>query len=336
MKVNKFLKNIFKSLVFISPIALSVSCSSSNNSTNKLEMIKNSIVKTDSSKEQEWNTFINQKYIQVILDRSFNSKEEKEKFIESQKSISDEYINKIKIASRFGNNIISEFDDGGGFLFLGNVKNLITYKSIDIKEELYSKNWLFFLFNIHRFNFFHFSDIEPDKAFKEDFIESLETNKKIFEDFYTPKKLNIIDLAVQEYDLSETSSETFEVNEENTSNKPQKTKEVNYNFEDRIYFLSEEGYIYFVRLFGTKKVTSFSDGTKKEEQTINKVYLNQYLYSFPKLVASKDKMNDFDLKKYIDVVAPWENSKLGFRDAIRILFIEEYGGETFRYTLIDA
>ncbi|MCU4706697.1 aromatic motif membrane protein [Mycoplasma sp. CSL7503-lung] len=332
MKKSKILKIFFSSFVFTVPLLMSLSCSNRTNDAKKLESIQNSIEKNDENKE--WENFINQKYIKLILDRSFNSKEEIQKYIQNQQSIKEKYFDDIKIASRFGNNIISDFDDDSSFF--SNGKNYITDKSADIKEELYSKNWLFFLFNINRFNFFHFSDIEPDKAFKEDFIEGLETNKKIFKDFYNPKKLQIIDAAIQEYDLRELSVKNFEENEENSNSSKYKTKETTYKYEDRIYFLSGEGYIYFVRVFGTKKVTKYNNNETFESKNVDRVYLNQYLYSFPKLILSNDKLNDFDLKKYIDTVAPWESSKIKPSDAKRTLFVEEYGGETFRYTLIDV
>ncbi|MBU4693171.1 hypothetical protein KQ876_03040 [Mycoplasma sp. CSL7491-lung] len=329
MKKSKILKIVFSSFIFSLPLLMSLSCSNTSTNVEKLQSAQNFIKKNDENKE--WENFINQKYIKLILERSFNSKDEIRKYIQNQQSVEEKYFDDIKIASRFGNNIISDFDDETSFF--SNGKNFITEKSADIKEQLYSKNWLFFLFNINRFNFFHFSDIEPDKAFKEDFIEDLETNKKIFNDFYNPKKLQIIDAAIQEYDLREFSVKNFE---KNPNSSTYKIKETIYKYEDRIYFLSEEGYIYFIRVFGTKKVTKYNNNEVIERKNVDRVYLNQYLYSFPKLILSNDKLNDFDLKKYIDTVAPWESSKIKPSDAKRTLFVEEYGGETFRYTLIDV
>ncbi|MGZ9800679.1 aromatic motif membrane protein [Mycoplasma sp. AC1221] len=104
-------------------------------------------------------------------------------------------------------------------------------------------------------------------------------------------------------------------------------KKPTYHYEERIFMLTKQGYILSFEIETTEK------GGKK---TITRKKLSEYIYTYPKLLLSKQKLEDFDLKKYVNSTRIWADPNVSPSPATKVIFEEEYGGREMRYTLINT
>ncbi|MCU9934113.1 hypothetical protein NWE61_02900 [Mycoplasmopsis felis] len=65
-------------------------------------------------------------------------------------------------------------------------------------SKLLTENWLFYLFNIDKFKFIQYPDIQTDEFAIQDNQDEVESKQKIFSDFYSPKSNLILDYVIQE------------------------------------------------------------------------------------------------------------------------------------------
>lgn len=111
-------------------------------------------------------------------------------------------------------------------------------------------------------------------------------------------------------------------------NKEVDEDEENYKkIEERIYFLTNEGYIF--RLDLEVKIN-------KDKKIIIKNEVFQYINTYPKLLISENKLNNFSLNEYIRSTQDWPSANLTYSGATKSNFDELNGGRNIRYTLIDA
>ncbi|MCU9938734.1 hypothetical protein NW739_02915 [Mycoplasmopsis felis] len=167
------------------------------------------------------------------------------------------------------------------------------------------------MFNIDKFKFIQYPDIQTDEFAIQDNQDEVESKQKIFSDFYSPKSNLILDYVIQE-----------------RVNKEVDEDEENYKkIEERIYFLTNEGYIF--RLDLEVKIN-------KDKKTIIKNEVFQYINTYPKLLISENKLNNFSLNEYIRSTQDWPSANLTYSGATKSNFDELNGGRNIRYTLIDA
>ncbi|UWV79093.1 hypothetical protein ONA02_03205 [Mycoplasmopsis felis] len=167
------------------------------------------------------------------------------------------------------------------------------------------------MFNIDKFKFIQYPDIQTDEFAIQDNQDEVESKQKIFSDFYSPESNLILDYVIQE-----------------RVNKEVDEDEENYKkIEERIYFLTNEGYIF--RLDLEVKIN-------KDKKTIIKNEVFQYINTYPKLLISENKLNNFSLNEYIRSTQDWPSANLTYSGATKSNFDELNGGRNIRYTLIDA
>ncbi|UWD34578.1 aromatic motif membrane protein [Mesomycoplasma molare] len=306
------MKRIFKKIIFSLFLLFSfcsASCSHQKEIGVNSKELKDLVVFNE--REIKWNNFLNKSYVDTILKMVFNNNEkEKEKYIESQKKLDDNYLEELKTWVRYSNNIVFPYDKTERFILSssGQKRNFVTSFGSEKLDELYNKNWLFFLFNLDKFVFLQYPDVSTSDNENKELIDEIEASKRIYDDFYVSQSNEIIDYVIQKYNI--------EVNEIDNSEL----------YEDRIFLLTKDGRIIRFDISGSKT---------NDKINIRNSSLHSYLYSYPKLIKSANKLNDFDLKKYVEVVKEWGDFDYKFSESKKIIYIDEYGNREFRYTLIN-
>ncbi|MEI2462320.1 aromatic motif membrane protein [Mycoplasmopsis felis] len=305
---NKLIKLIATFSLFSFLIPLSISCT--QETKNEIKYRKTIEVNAN---EEKWNSFVNQKHIQYILNKLYSNEQEINDYINSQKEINvNEYLKNLKTWFRYANNIIRPHDRGRfDFQTFKTLRNFTTQKGDEAISKLLTENWLFYLFNIDKFKFIQYPDIQTDEFAIQDNQDEVESKQKIFSDFYSPESNLILDYVIQE-----------------RVNKEVDEDEENYKkIEERIYFLTNEGYIF--RLDLEVKIN-------KDKKIIIKNEVFQYINTYPKLLISENKLNNFSLNEYIRSTQDWPSANLTYSGATKSNFDELNGGRNIRYTLIDA
>ncbi|UWV84984.1 hypothetical protein NW066_05560 [Mycoplasmopsis felis] len=99
---NKLMKLIATFSLFSFLIPLSISCI--KETKNEIKYSKTIEVNAN---EEKWNSFVNQKHIQYILNKLYSNEQEINDYINSQKEINvNEYLKNLKTWFRYANNII--------------------------------------------------------------------------------------------------------------------------------------------------------------------------------------------------------------------------------------
>ncbi|WP_029512683.1 aromatic motif membrane protein [Mycoplasmopsis iners] len=292
MKIKKLLLSSVLSVPF-----LPVSCVNSPiNTLNKQEAYEHFSVMDNSYED-----FVQNNLIQEVLSQLFPNEEEKNTYIQEQNKLNNEtYTNKIQAALKYANHLTYSLNLNrvawtSGKASILNVAN-------EIIDNLREKNWLFFLYNLHRFTFVQ-DQLEGGSDYQSvEKRSEAEENMLLYQNFYQPKSNKIIDFVIQEYSNDE------------------------YENIKQVYFLNEEGFIF-------KIVLSFA---KENEKIIErKAEVFGYVYTYPKLLKSNNKLKDFDLKKYVLATQSFENYNLYSSNTEAVLFTDKYGGKELVYTIVD-
>ncbi|WBP84320.1 aromatic motif membrane protein [Mycoplasmopsis edwardii] len=328
------MKKLFKKLLTFSatiPLALVVSCSHNLNDYStkdkQLESLKSVVDYKDKSVNEKWDLFLQRPHINAILNAVFKDKESKDKYIKSQKALGEEYFKEIKDALRYANNIVFPYDKGESYFDFKtfkyiSTKNYLVSSGSETLKTLYNENWLFFLFHLDRFVFIQFPDVATDILENKEIIDEIESNKKVFNDFYNPESNEIIDFVIQRY--SYEKSDDYDDEDEKDPNKVDE-----YLYQDRIFMLTKDGRILWFQVAGNETLNTISTSLKPN--------LHSWLYSYPKLIKSPDKLAEFDLKKYIEIAREWGDPNYRRASVTRkTIFADEYGKKEFRYTLVNV
>ncbi|WP_036452779.1 aromatic motif membrane protein [Mycoplasma buteonis] len=257
--------------------------------------------KTDKKADllNNFDTFVQQKLIQDILTFIYqDNSQAKNEYIQSQKELlNTDYNQKIAISLRYANNIT------GSMLSYSSYYSFAKAAPIefgnDITSELSGKNWLYYLFNINKMTFMQDAEFARDKSSDEFNNESAE-NRLLYNNFYKPSSNEVLDYVVQDY------------------------ADNNYETEKRFYALNKDGFIYDIRV-----------SAEKEEESLPRVNILRYLYTYPKLVTSKNKLNEFSLLKFVQDTKSFEDFNPYDNNTHQILFTDKYGGSQIRYTVVD-
>ncbi|TPI02394.1 hypothetical protein FJM01_00915 [Mycoplasma struthionis] len=118
--------------------------------------------------------------------------------------------------------------------------------------------------------------------------------------FYKPKKNKISQFVIQKYNHEEDW------------------------IEDRVYLLTEEGFI-------IKISVDYDEDNLKNDPQIN---ILGYIQSYPKLVSLDKAVNGFNIAKYVETSEAFASRPNNRVD--KILFEEEYGGKLLRYSVVDV
>ncbi|QGZ97590.1 hypothetical protein GE118_02115 [Mycoplasma sp. NEAQ87857] len=250
-------------------------------------------------KQEQFHNFVSQKSISAILDYVFDNQEQKNQYINQQSLLDDKYKTKIKQNLIYGNNISASFKSNSFFTKpiqpINTANKVLSYDD----DSLAKQNWLWFLFNLQNAVFIQ----DPSIDYFESNINDIDINNKknniLYKIFYQPKSNKIIDYVFHSYENSITTEETV------------------------VYLLTSEGFI--IQLNITKN---------KESNEPTSVNLLFYIYTFPKLLESKNKLQNFDLKKYVNDTKSFYDLE-DDNSTKRVLFKDKYGGQELKYTLVD-
>ncbi|MBU4690954.1 aromatic motif membrane protein [Mycoplasma zalophi] len=310
-KSNKIL--IFSSLLATSllPVA-AISCKNVETISNESKEV--SFVSEKSIKEQDWDVFLKYEYVDTLLNLAFKNEEDKQKFIESQRNISDDYLISIKDYLFYSNNIVIEYHPnsisggfsgglfGGGLFGNNNKKTKKVMADSEYKEELdklYKENWLWFLFNLNKFTFAY----NDDTNFFDGGTDSIKTNIQQDSLEHTP----FITLNTNEVTR-------FSVFKHNTDESIQKST---------MYLLTKQGVILSIEI----------QITNEDDEEIIEIEASPFIEIYPPLLQSKSAINNFDWPTYVRAQILSKNIGESSR-WVKMLFDDKYGGKPKRFTLV--
>ncbi|WP_170149951.1 aromatic motif membrane protein [Mycoplasma struthionis] len=291
--LKKLMKFVLPSLAFFPLVA--ISCQ--NN-----QELKNILINNENQKK--WDQFLSYDYIKSLLKIAFNNNKQKiDKYIEDQKNINEkDYISKLKSAFLYASNPTSAlgFDSDDGFLGFGGKKPYLLENGEKIINELLSKNWLWYLFNLDKFTFAYYPEFDKFESTTDNSTSELLGNSLKLGSFYKPKKNKISQFVIQKYNHEEDW------------------------IEDRVYLLTEEGFI-------IKISVDYDEDNLKNDPQIN---ILGYIQSYPKLVSLDKAVNGFNIAKYVETSEAFASRPNNRVD--KILFEEEYEGKLLRYSVVDV
>lgn len=314
IKVFKKLRKYFALIPIMFALTLFISSCAANNESKNFQTLESIKITSQSQVDQNWDNFIKRNYIQTILKSIYkNNTNKQDEYIQSQKNLGQAYFQELKTKIRYSNNIIYPYFNKEEEKFQSNQAHYAALSGNNAIVDLYTKNWLFFLYHLDKFVFLQYTELQASDEASNDSIDEIETNNLIYDAFYSPADNQIIDFVVQKYYSEEI------INPE--------TNQIQKPYEIRIYLLTKDGRIMHFDISGDEANNSISQTSPPS--------LHSYLYSYPKLILSKDKLHDFDLKKYVEVAAEWDDENYSFSDIKKNLFTDEYGTKEFRYILIS-
>lgn len=299
----KMSKKFFLALPF-SAVFL-IACN--NNSVNSLEHLQQKLIINDEN--HQWNQFLENEHINNLLNFVFDDKDEKELFIENQKSINSTIVlNDLKEALAYYNFVRAALD-----LSIWGSETVYRIEQSEKQiVDLIANKWLWFLFNINKFEFFFFPEMDRFNETEEEHNFSIKDKALSNGGFYYPPNNTFIDSAQMIYEDTTKSTE----------------KLFSYNLEKLFFFMNENGMIFNLN------VNKIYDKNKK---IISKnVSLFPYILAFPKLLKSENKLKNFSLSKYIQTNSSFSDNNVNTSAVDRISFADYYDGEPLRYTIVGV
>lgn len=325
---KKFISLFVLSLSLLSSLSL-LACKTPpqvvDNQSVTQQLIAEQSLKGDINKN--WDFFLQETSIQELLDFVFDNEEEKTKYIESQKNIdSPEFLKQIQTATYYFNYILASYTPQPRRSLFGKNESdrpYIVDQSKQFFDELFTKNWLWILFNMNKLSFVFNVDIDLFKyrgevdQFEDDVLRSNVLNGA----FYHPTNPQFIQYAKK-------------ISFDNLSKKVEKTDdgdEMEFRKDLQFYLLNSDGMII--------KIDIKKSYDANKQLTNTKVDMSSYLYTYPKLLSSEDKNRDFSLSKYIqvnEVFTDQDENDIQAPTFEKILFQDQYGGDFLQYAFIGA
>lgn len=301
---KKILMTLSLSTLSIIPSCFSlISCTKENKQDEKKSL--NQIIEgNENANEREWKNFLNRDYVKEILRLSFDDDvEAKNKYIAEQKKLNNniEYSKKLKEALIYGNSLKASTSYNSDDFSLQ--PKLLFQNGKKIFNELKSKNWLWFLYNLPKIIFGYFPPMNKFESSDEQSALTAQGNSLILGHFYKPKSNEIIQYTTQVTKNDKNGERTYDV-----------------------YLLTKEGFILQLTI----------DWAKDDEDNKIKpsVKLFGYIYTYPNIVKDRNNLNIFNIQKY--VIANTESFDDINNRTLQILFQDQYGGSPLRYTIIDV
>ncbi|TPE57574.1 hypothetical protein FJO69_01420 [[Mycoplasma] falconis] len=187
------------SLTSVIPTCL-VACN--NTKVNKSEIAKIIEDKKDNNKDDldyKWENFVNTTYIQMLLKYVYgiDNQDKITAYVKSQRKLNLNYVSKLKWSLYYANNIVSSWGYQGGEW---SPKPELLRDGTENIEELFSKNWLWYLFNLDKFIFASYPDFDQFDSSIANTTNEIYANSLKLGTFYKPQSNKIIDFTVQKYD----------------------------------------------------------------------------------------------------------------------------------------
>ncbi|AIA29553.1 lipoprotein [Mycoplasmopsis californica] len=290
MKIKKILQFALISQSLL-PI-LSISCQQSK----MLENTEKTTGNIENKHKDKWNLFLQYEYVNSLLNLVYgNHLAEKNKFIKQQIAIPNKYLTDVKEYLFYANNItaFSRSEDNGS-------KKVIPLQEFGPKlEQLFTQNWLWFLFNLDRFTFAYYDTFDQFKADLETLSLDIQKSSLELGSFNRPRTNEVLKHVIYE--------------SHNTENK-----------EFHVYLLTKQGIILEI------SITAPLTDTKSK---IPQVSVYTYSYIYPSLFQNAEELEKFDLSKYVATLETYRNFPKRRTD--KILFDDKYGGEPLRFTIVD-
>lgn len=302
MKTNK--KLLISSLSLTVPwLPLSV-ISCNKETIDKNEEKLTSIINND-VQNNKWNVFLKYDYVNSILKLAFNNEEKRSEFIQQQRNIDNSYLSDIKEYLYYANNVALSFGSNDSFFSSKKVIGLQEYRKK--LQELFNKNWLWFLFNLDRFTFAMYNSFDQFQGSLESLSIDLQKNSLDLGSFNRPKTNEVLQFIIQE-----------DITDEN--------KEI------QVFLLTKQGIILNINL-NTKLLDNDDNKIPEQEQNTD-VNIFTYSYIYPLLFQNETQLKKFDLSKYVRALKLY--STTSNKRWIKLLFDEEYGGTPLRFTIVDV
>ncbi|QNM93825.1 hypothetical protein H9M94_00935 [Mycoplasma sp. Pen4] len=242
----------------------------------------------------QWKNFLNQSAISQILNDVFPNEYDRRKYIKSQMELGEKYLSEVQNAYRYTNNISQSLVNSRMFW---NRRLPFTVKhGNEVIDTLTSQNWLWFLFNISKFNLIQ--DNEEDLSTHT--TGEFDRLNLVHNTLYNP---------FQNID-SNTFIDSF--------------KSISTDGETNYYLLTKDGFIILL-----------TNGSRYDYETNGYVAvqkINTYFHSFPKILKASNINDVFDLRKYGDLFATLGLDTSRTTETTKILFIDNLGGTRLRYT----
>ncbi|MBZ4203847.1 aromatic motif membrane protein [Mycoplasma tauri] len=296
--IRKFILSTPIFFPFLTTVVLT-SCQTNNKKINDVKTIEDT--KRD-KKYDEWNSFLKYEYIDALLNLVFdNNKEEKAEYIKNQMNISDDYLKTIKEYLMYANNVTSTnlSDDRGD-------KKVIPISEFRVElSKLFTKNWLWFFFNLNKFTIAFYNSFNQFSAPLETLSLDVQKNSLELGPFNKPQTNEVLQYVIQSNENSE-----------------------DYKKEYTVYLLTKEGIILQITI--SKEL----DSNNKIITSNPKVSIYSYSFIYPSIFNNQDELKNFSLLKYVQVHQIYE--KIPGKSAIKILFDDDFGGEPLRFTIVDV
>ncbi|MFL1048483.1 aromatic motif membrane protein [Mycoplasmopsis synoviae] len=296
MKIKKILPAVFLTMAALPAISCA-SNSNANTNSNNVKSLFEKITKENVTINQRWNDFIESKAINSLLNLTFPKKENREKYIKEQNELNydSKYKKDLKYWLSYGNNIQSALGSDSNFFF-GDLP--YPYENSRARVgQLFDNNWLWFLFNLDKFTFVNYPSVNLFEKTSTQYSIQSQENSLVLGTFYTPNSNKIIDFSTQIY---ESNDEILTAN---------------------FWLLIEAGFL--IRI----EVRHYL------QDELSDISLLGYLFTYPDLISSNNKLRDFNIKKYIEDNEDFDSKSV---DQLKsLLFTERYGGSKLRYTVVD-
>ncbi|MBN4084317.1 aromatic motif membrane protein [Mycoplasma sp. CSL10166] len=295
-KIKKWF--IFSPILALVP-TIAVSWQKTQNISNETKM---SQIVTKEIKEDKWDIFLKYEYVNSLLNLAFKTEKSKKAYIKKQREISDNYLTEIKDYLLYGNNVVAMYRSDDSFFSSKKVIGLKDYRAK--LSELFSRNWLWFLFNLDRFTFALYDAFDQFQGTLEALSQDIQKSSLETSAFNRPTTNEVLQYVIEENVMDE-------------------------NLEYDAYLLTKQGIILKI---------SFSTQVKDGDQEIPKnkqktdVAIFTYSYIYPSLFQNQVALQNFDLARYArsEKLA----STFGSKRWVKILFDEQNGGTPLRFTIV--
>lgn len=184
---------ITTSLAAIISSSIAITAVSCTNQESQIQS-NEKILLPDSDYEQKWNNFLRNQIVNQILQIIYPNKKDRDEYIKTQIAIPKEYLHEIRELWVY-NNQINPDDDISRFgqdEFRPHPKN----KQAVLIRELFSKNWLWFLFNFEKFVYVISPEGSDSTIEKKRSFADLIADNSLKKQFYRPSSNNFVDYVV--------------------------------------------------------------------------------------------------------------------------------------------
>ncbi|AJK51826.1 hypothetical protein FOY66_04180 [Mycoplasma capricolum subsp. capripneumoniae] len=289
----KIRKTLFFSLI---PVVLSLTLTSISCSNNKFPGSSHFSIKRD-EKKNKWNKFVEREYVNQILEIVYNGDKEKiKKYKEEQYNINDkQIINDLDKYLSYANNVKAGYGSDDDCF---NCDGPYPVRKFSSKiSSIFSKNWLWILFNLDKFNFVLY-----------DVFDQFSGNVSTLSDEAQKNAVNHgLFRKIHSNDIAQFALETS-------------VSKATNNIYNNFYLLTDDWNILEIKLETNHKRLTTS------------VTLVAYINTYPKLTKNKLDREVFVLDEYVKAKISVSNKRTS---TAMDIFNAKFGGKPLRYTIFE-